>query len=82
MARKTVDGFQMPPFPPNEPEDNLSDAEMGHSEADCVIYPMACRKADAKICASRTTMFYRSRLLEVAGDQKATWLVAKDLLQC
>ena len=32
MVRETVDGFLMPPLLPNEPEGNLSNAEIGHAQ--------------------------------------------------
>jgi len=49
------------------------------SESDRVTYREACRAANVRINASRSA-YYKQQLMEAAGDQRATWRLARELL--
>ena len=49
------------------------------AESDRVAYRAACRAANDEINASRSA-YYTQQLTEVAGNQRATWRLAKELL--
>ena len=49
------------------------------AESDRVAYRAACRAANVRINAARSA-YYKQQLTEAAGDQKATWRLARELL--
>ena len=49
------------------------------AESDRVAYRIACRAANDAINASRSS-YYTQQLTEVAGNHRATWRLAKELL--